>query len=234
MDGELQQATELRTGQESYVLLREVYEAARRVLRFTGVDGERTQRAWHQLEAAIEYVKIHDGGTWDDAEVIAKFPLSEQCLFQDWSNSRYKHMDFDDYRDLVRDTEKKHGIDYPSHEPLPSGEYAGAGMFKDEKPSKAALAWAERQHRMGQEGVSEFLRYAARLLEVVEDRHFGFRVFAMCDAYESGLGHGLKADGFDNAAGTLYGANLECNMAYQFGYKHGRMKKGWAEQGKKA
>lgn len=45
--------------------LRAVYEAARRVLRFNGVDLERTIEAVDELDAAIECVKSLDSGQED-------------------------------------------------------------------------------------------------------------------------------------------------------------------------
>jgi hypothetical protein len=47
-------------------LLREVYEAARQILRFNGVDKERTIRAVDRLDDAIEAVKLLDSGLMDD------------------------------------------------------------------------------------------------------------------------------------------------------------------------
>lgn len=44
------------------ILLREVYEAARQVLRFNGVDKDKVREAVDRLDAAIEVVKNFDSG----------------------------------------------------------------------------------------------------------------------------------------------------------------------------
>jgi hypothetical protein len=44
------------------------------------------------------------------------------------------------------------------------------------------------------------------------------RVFRICDAYESGVGHGQKQDGLSND----YYSDPELNEAYQLGYKKGQ------------
>ena len=46
-------------------LLREVYEAARQLLRFNGVDKHMTIQAADRLDDAIEQVKLLDGGNYD-------------------------------------------------------------------------------------------------------------------------------------------------------------------------
>lgn len=46
-------------------LMRSVYEQARKVLRFTGIDKPRAEMAWDELDRAIERVKEFDGGTMD-------------------------------------------------------------------------------------------------------------------------------------------------------------------------
>ena len=43
-------------------------------------------------------------------------------------------------------------------------------------------------------------------------------VFAICDAYESGMGHGLQLDG--HKSGAIFG-NPECGKAYEIGYEEG-------------
>lgn len=215
--------------------LRPVYEAARQVLRFTGVDAQRTQQAWHKLEDTIETMKVFDGGTWDDATGPVRFPISDATLHDKWKSNTlatFPSLDFEQYKELVRDIEAHHGIDYPSQSKM-SLKYAGQGVFEGEKLSEAARAWAQRQHRMGQEALSEFLQVVAQQLEVVEDKTFHMRIYGMCDAYESGIGHGLKGDGLDNADGSLYGDNLACNLAYRIGYKQGQIRKGWEERRKK-
>lgn len=45
------------------------------------------------------------------------------------------------------------------------------------------------------------------------------RVFMICDAYESGMGHGLQQDGHYN--GSLYFSDPECAEAYTIGYELG-------------
>lgn len=47
------------------ILLREVYECARRILRFSGIDKGRVDAAFRDLDDAIERVKQFDGGTLD-------------------------------------------------------------------------------------------------------------------------------------------------------------------------
>lgn len=46
------------------------------------------------------------------------------------------------------------------------------------------------------------------------------RVYVICNAYESGVGHGWQNDGHDNADNSLYD-DAELNEAYQIGYKEG-------------
>lgn len=48
--------------QEEIRLLRRVYEEARAVLRYSGVDEKRFMTAWDNLDAAIEKVKLLDSG----------------------------------------------------------------------------------------------------------------------------------------------------------------------------
>ena len=43
-------------------------------------------------------------------------------------------------------------------------------------------------------------------------------VLAICDAYESGMGHGLQRDG--HSSGAIWG-DPECVIAYELGYKEG-------------
>lgn len=43
-------------------------------------------------------------------------------------------------------------------------------------------------------------------------------IFAICDAYESGIGHGLQLDG--HKSGAIFG-NPECGKAYEIGYELG-------------
>lgn len=43
-------------------------------------------------------------------------------------------------------------------------------------------------------------------------------IFAICDAYESGIGHGLQLDG--HKSGAIFG-NPECGKAYEIGYEEG-------------
>lgn len=46
------------------------------------------------------------------------------------------------------------------------------------------------------------------------------QVFKICDAYESGYGHGLQLDGLDNAHNDMF-ADPRHNEAYKLGYKKG-------------
>ena len=52
----------MNVARAEYTALRRVYEAARRVLRFNGVDGRRTMEAIAELDDSIEEVKQIDGG----------------------------------------------------------------------------------------------------------------------------------------------------------------------------
>ena len=45
-------------------------------------------------------------------------------------------------------------------------------------------------------------------------------IYMLCNAYESGVGHGLQQDGHDSKNGTLY-ASKDLNEAYQIGYEFG-------------
>lgn len=47
----------------------------------------------------------------------------------------------------------------------------------------------------------------------------GEQLDAICDAYEAGVGHGLKRDGLND--GYQYYANKECAYAYTIGYENG-------------
>lgn len=49
-------------------------------------------------------------------------------------------------------------------------------------------------------------------------------IFAICDAYESGIGHGLQRDG--HKSGAIFG-NPECGMAYEIGYEEGEERSSW-------
>lgn len=107
-------------------LLRAVYENARTILRFHGVDAQRVTRAFGELDMNVERVKLFDGGLWD--------------------------------------------VD----------------------------------------GVNELLN----------GRSFISRVYQICSAYESGYGHGLQLDGFDNREGGLH-CCPRCDEAYKIGYRKG-------------
>lgn len=48
-------------------------------------------------------------------------------------------------------------------------------------------------------------------------------IYIICNAYESGVGHGQKIDGHDNANGKLF-SDPDCNEAYQIGYAFGKEK----------
>ena len=48
-------------------------------------------------------------------------------------------------------------------------------------------------------------------------------VYRICDAYESGVGHGQKDDKHDNKSSDLY-AEKDMNEAYQIGYAFGLRK----------
>lgn len=53
----------------------------------------------------------------------------------------------------------------------------------------------------------------------MSDREFTRReVFAICDAYESGMGHGIQKDG--HSSGAIWG-DPDCGMAYEIGYELG-------------
>lgn len=45
-------------------------------------------------------------------------------------------------------------------------------------------------------------------------------IYRTCHAYESGMGHGLQADGFDNRDGDLFSDPRE-NEAFKLGYRQG-------------
>lgn len=56
------------------------------------------------------------------------------------------------------------------------------------------------------------------------------RVKWLCDRYESGFGHGIKADGLD-ASKTPHGDDKEADAFYQEGYEMGLlMRKGGMAQ----
>lgn len=61
---------------EETIKLRNVYEASRRVLRYNGVDKERTVAAVSELEDAIEAVKQLDGGIEVEESAASAVPLT--------------------------------------------------------------------------------------------------------------------------------------------------------------
>ena len=58
--------------------LRTVYESARRVLRFNGVDKAKTVEAVDELEDAIEVVKLFDGGNYTIKDYKAMLVASKK------------------------------------------------------------------------------------------------------------------------------------------------------------
>jgi hypothetical protein len=56
------------------------------------------------------------------------------------------------------------------------------------------------------------------------------KVFMICNAYESGFGHGLKKDGLDLSKSPH--GDLECGEAYQTGYEEGFERATEAEKAK--
>jgi hypothetical protein len=133
---------------------------------------------------------------------------------------------------IVRAVEKHHGIEETQLN-KPSLDYAGAGMFKGEAASAAALGWALRCRHLGQDQLEEFLRYVAGQLPLLHENRFSWRIYTICSAYESGVGHGQERDGHDNVTMTLFGDNYECNVAYCTGYKEGAKRRDWEERKQK-
>ena len=68
--------------------------------------------------------------------------------------------------------------------------------------AEAITAWNRRQHGSAAQAVAASKR----------------DIFAICDAYESGIGHGLQRDG--HKSGAIFG-NPECGKAYEIGYAEG-------------
>lgn len=92
------------------------------------------------------------------------------------------------------------------------------GMLEGETAQSAAIRWADWCTQNGQVMLSRFLCAAApKLRKLVVSE-----VYMVCDAYESGVGHGLKNDGkYDD----YYGNNAVCNEGYKVGYNFGLEKK---------
>lgn len=70
MDNDEYEVAEATAQETEAVLLRFVYEAARAVLRYDGIDVQRVRRAMGEMDMAIERVKIFDGGTMDQEDVV--------------------------------------------------------------------------------------------------------------------------------------------------------------------
>lgn len=213
--------------QQEINLLRDLYEQVRRVLRFNGVDKQRTLAAADAMDACVEKVKQFDGGTMDAEDLPLKFPMAESTLFDQWKDSpAVKLMSFEQYREIVRATEQYHGIVTPNTD-KPSNDYVGHGMFKGETLALAALGWARRCNERGQEELTGFLKRCYHEFRLSEGEELYWTCYAICDAYESGIGHGLQRDGLDNADGSLYGGSRsqQCNLAYQIGYEEGVRRK---------
>lgn len=98
-------------------------------------------------------------------------------------------------------------------------EYASNGKFVGETDEQAALHWANWCERRDNIMLAQFLRQAAKQLKkpIISD------VYMICDAYESGIGHGLKKDGHDDRQGDLFSNPLH-GEAYRIGYKRGHDK----------
>jgi hypothetical protein len=217
--------------EQEIALLRQVHESARSFMRFNGIDGVRMAEALRDMDEAVEAVKEFDGGTLEEF-VLPRFPISEKQLDEMWAAE-----DCCDSHDaavrFARLVEKYHGI-VPNTDEKPSLEYVGEGMYKHETIAQAAKAWGERCESRGEGILASFLKYRvapfAEQHEANLTTQFHWRLYMLCDAYESGIGHGIKRDGFDNADGTLYGENLECNLTYRIGYKQGDRRRDWEER----
>jgi hypothetical protein len=68
-DDNKEQFSEADAAEVESILLREVYEAARTLLRFNGVDAARVSRAIGHMDMAVEQVKIFDGGLMDESDM---------------------------------------------------------------------------------------------------------------------------------------------------------------------
>lgn len=88
------------------------------------------------------------------------------------------------------------------------------GVLEGETAQAAAVRWADWSAQHGQVMLSRFLAHAAPKLRKMAVSE----VYMVCDAYESGIGHGLKKDG---KSGDYYGENAVCNEAYKVGYNFG-------------
>lgn len=64
-----QHHSEASAQEAELLLLRAVFESARSLLRFNGVDGERTLRAYDELDRTCEQVKLFDGGCMEDEDI---------------------------------------------------------------------------------------------------------------------------------------------------------------------
>jgi hypothetical protein len=73
-------------------LLRIVYEHARSVLRFNGVDNARVIAALRHMDISIEQVKLLDGGTMDDppdapVQAVAPSPTAHLSSYEDTAST---------------------------------------------------------------------------------------------------------------------------------------------------
>lgn len=101
----------------------------------------------------------------------------------------------------------------PSELAQERGEYAGSGMFENETMEQAASQWSDWCQARGMDMLAQFLAVAAPKLKKTAISE----VYMLCDAYESGIGHGLKGDGKDGS----YYADPRFSEAYRVGYKFG-------------
>lgn len=135
----------------------------------------------------------------------------------------------------------KHGVE---HKPIPLFRPVAVGADSPLTDKRAAeilvqmrehmIAWSEVQgedheildiEQSDEKGYAamagECLRFLAPLLAQPTAVMAGSQrreIFAICDAYESGIGHGLQLDG--HKSGTIFG-NPECGKAYEIGYELG-------------
>jgi hypothetical protein len=134
----------------------------------------------------------------------------------------------------------EHGLLRHPSEPLPRGCYCNPGKCaapkpewcrdhtKRDSPSQPASK-QEPECRVGNFGDSTEAQINRMISNVPlpnytanpdQAKQDGERVEAICDAYESGVGHGQKLDGLNN--GKEYYADDDCALAYTLGYEHGK------------
>lgn len=71
-----EQHNEICAQEAELLLLRRVYEASRRLMRFNGVDKARAEQAYSEMDSACEQVKLFDGNCMEEEDLLATLEAS--------------------------------------------------------------------------------------------------------------------------------------------------------------